>query len=164
MKSVIFAKTIIIAGMALWMSILVLNNMLDPGTNIHNINDTVTMDLLKNDPILGVGLKWRAWPPGYAGIILKFIVAYQLLIVLSFWFTAYRYVKVLLNKLNESVALMTANIALTIFSCHWIAFLSGGTWFGYWIKQGAFTGVHMSMFALTIILLIFFNQKSNETR
>lgn len=162
MKSLILAKTVIISGMALWMSMIVFNNIFDAGTNIQNIENTVTISLLMDDPVLGLGLKWRAWEPGYGSLLLKFVVAYQLIIIISFWFSAYRYIRVLCSKLEETVALKTVNISLITFSLLWIGFLSGGTWFGYWIKQGAFTGVHMNMFVLTLILFMFFNMRNDN--
>ncbi|MDO8235834.1 DUF2165 family protein [Citrobacter werkmanii] len=162
MKYNILPKTVIMAGMALWMSSIVFNNIFDSGTNIYNINNTITMSLLKDDPVLGLGLKWRAWPDGYAPLILKCVIAYQLVIVCSFWFSAYRYMKAFLGKIPEASAIRTSNIALIIFSIHWFGFLCGGTWFGYWIKQGAFTGVHTMMLLMNIVLFIFINQTVNE--
>lgn len=143
------------AGMALWMSSIVFNNIFDAGTNISNIENTVTMSLLKNEPLLGLGLRWRAWPAGYGALLLKCIVTYQLIIVIAFWISAYAFLRVLAGKITERSAIRMTNVALTLFSIHWFGFLCGGTWFGYWIKQGAFTGVHMNMLLMTIALFIF---------
>lgn len=158
MKPTILAKMVIMAGMALWMSSIVLNNIVDAGTNIFNIENTITMTLLKNDAVLGLGLKWRAWNEGYGALILKCIVAYQLLIVMAFWLSACAFLRVCTGSMPEIKAIKIGTFSLIIFSILWIGFLCGGTWFGYWIKQGAFTGVHMNMLSLTVVLLIFINQ------
>lgn len=163
MKVEILAKTIVLTGMALWMSVIVFNNIFDPGTNIYNIENTITLNLLKDDPVLGIGLKWRAWPSQYAGILLYLVIAYQLITISLFWISSYRYLSVLRNTLREEKAIKTTNITLTLFSIEWFFFLIGGSWFGYWIKQGPITGVHINMLLFTLALFIFINQKIAET-
>ncbi|CAD0215726.1 hypothetical protein AGRHK599_LOCUS3981 [Rhizobium rhizogenes] len=33
----------------------------------------------------------------------------------------------------------------------WLAFMVGGFWFGYWIKQGAIHQVHMTLLIISIL-------------
>ncbi|MBO0128956.1 hypothetical protein [Agrobacterium sp. OT33] len=45
----------------------------------------------------------------------------------------------------------TAVRALSGFMALWLAFMVGGFWFGYWIKQGAIHQVHMTLLIISIL-------------
>ncbi|CAM5192482.1 hypothetical protein OURE66S_03833 [Oligella ureolytica] len=53
----IFKLTFLVL-IALWITIATLNNITDPNTNINNINNTISMRLLK-EASLAEGLIWR---------------------------------------------------------------------------------------------------------
>lgn len=163
MKSYLTAKTIILTGVALWLSILVFNNIVDADTNILNIHTMLTMSLLKQDPNVGLGLRWRAWPDGYAGPVLTVVVVYQVIVMAALWYAASRFLAALRGRITEARAIAAANVALSLLALLWLGFLSGGSWLGYWIKQGPITGVHMNMLMLSIVLLIFVNHRSADT-
>lgn len=164
MNNFTIVKAYIIIGLTVWFSSIVFNNITDPGTNAYNINTVLTMKLLKNDLNFGHGLIWRAWPDGYGMLMLRCIIVYQIIIVISLINASYKYVQVILGKVPEIVAVKSTNIALMFYSFLWFSFLTGGTWFAYWIKQGAFCGVHSNLLMFSVILFIFFNFNVQDNR
>jgi len=158
-SSSILPKTILLAGLAMWISIAVLNNMTDMATNIFHLNNMFTMSLLKNQDMFAQGLKWRAIPVGIAPTALYIIIAVQLIVSSALWVAAWKYLQILMSKSSTvgHTDRASANLALSLFGGLWLTFLCGGLWFGYWMKQGAIQNVHFTLLLVTICSLIFIN-------
>lgn len=62
---------------------------------------------------------------------------------------------------SDTSALCCVNQALLLFIFHWGAFLCGGLWFGYWLKQGAIQMVHMTLLVIGIGIYVLFNHTEN---
>lgn len=86
-------KFAILILLGIWMTVATVNNLTDPTTNIGNIENTVSMKLLKEDA-LAAGLVWRALPVTLAVPILYLICAFQLLVSFMIWRAAYYFLKV----------------------------------------------------------------------
>lgn len=150
-------RAVLITGMAAWMSVAVLNNATDPGTNIHLIGTMLSMEPLLGDPVLGNGLEWRALEAGYAGMVLDVVVVVQAVIAALLWRTGWLYGRLSFGVEGnadgsevEFMARRAANLALCAFSGLWLTFMTGGFWFGYWMKQGPAQQVHMTLLLIAI--------------
>lgn len=55
MKSYLTAKTIILTGVALWLSILVFNNIVDADTNILNIHTMLMRTAVRKSTTVAAG-------------------------------------------------------------------------------------------------------------
>lgn len=151
----IFKLTFLVL-IALWITIATLNNITDPNTNINNINNTISMRLLK-EASLAEGLIWRAWPSSFAAPVFYVICIMQIFISIMMWRAVFYFVRGILNQ-DFTYAVSCVNQALMAFICLWGSFLCGGLWFGYWIKQGAMQMVHMTLFMLGVGIYLLFNQ------
>lgn len=78
-------RTVVMTGLAAWMTIAVLNNITDQGTNLANLETMLTMRLLSEDQVLGNGLEWRAWGTGAAALALYCVIAWQLATAAALW-------------------------------------------------------------------------------
>ena len=156
-------RAILIIGIALWMSIIMINNISDPGTQIFLLSKMYSMELFKNDPMMGQGLLSRAidWPP-MAVITLLIVVIYEVTSVILLWRSAISYVFALKSndKGAELNALKRANIALSSLLFLWLFFMCGGLFFGYWLKMGSVQTVHVHLLIVTLIAFIFMNYDS----
>lgn len=159
-KSRQYLKLASLIILALWITVAVLNNFTDPITNINNIENTVSMKLLKEDS-LAEGLIWRAWPSSFAKPLFYTVCVIQAFISLMMWRAVFYFAKGLLSQ-NFTHAICCVNQALMIFICLWGGFLCGGLWFGYWIKQGAMQMVHMTLFILGVSIYLIFNQSQKD--
>jgi predicted small integral membrane protein len=158
MLSLLMAKAISLYGLALYMSIAVINNTLDKGTNYYLLKQMLNMHHLKDDPYLGKGLLHRAISSDrFIKYLLTFIVICQGVICILFWFSATEF---LMASCSENYFLMAKSIAtytLSAFMGLWFFFWCGGFWFGYWIKTPQIQEVHMKLIIISILEIIFIN-------
>jgi predicted small integral membrane protein len=70
-------RAVITTGLAAWMTVAVINNATDPGTNIHFLANMLSMEQLLADAVLGNGLEWRSWDREYARIVLLSLLSYR---------------------------------------------------------------------------------------
>ncbi|MCW8175654.1 DUF2165 family protein [Verminephrobacter aporrectodeae] len=151
-----FSRLAIVAGLALWLSVAVFNNLTDPGTNHFHIGNTLSMILLDNEKILGAALRWRAWPAQWAKVTLYVVAGFQVVISLLLWHAAFTYA-LAWRQMSRATLVLARNravIALTCFQLLWFAFICGGLWFGYWIKQGPIQSVHMTLILIGLCALL----------
>ena len=158
MEILIIPKMISMLGLAFYLSIAVINNILDKKTNRHFLKQMFSMRLLKEDQELGQGLLKRAICEKKANITLNMIIYLQVIIALLLWFGASQLAWTFLNHPSYlNVAKNVCNIAITMFMVLWFFFWCGGLWLGYWIKSPQIQEVHMKLIMLSISELIFIN-------
>lgn len=151
-------RAVLLTGLAVWLTIAVLNNVTDSGTNIIHLNRMLSMRLLADDPLFGNGLEWRAWQTVSAQTILYVVVVWQVLTACALWLAAFRMMGAALSGEMNDAALRSANLALSMFLALWLVFLCGGLWFGYWMKQGPIQGVHLTLVIISLLSLTYVNQ------
>ncbi|MDR2311811.1 MAG: DUF2165 domain-containing protein [Brucellaceae bacterium] len=158
METIIIPKVIILAGLAIWLGIAMINNIVDSSTNVKNLEATLTMSLLIEDPTAEQGLAQRAWTKNTAVIILYCIAVIQAIVATMLLVASISFILAMAGSVSCLVATDIANIALSAFTAIWFFFLCGGLWFGYWIKQGQIQSVHFSLLLISIAALIFVNE------
>lgn len=156
-RLIAFSRLVILLGLAVWLSIAVLNNLTDPGTNRMLLSHTLSMDLIQTEDVLGAGLLWRAWSAHWSSIVLYLVVTAQFVCATFLWWAAVSYARAFLLKDIQVLrdARGRAVLALSLFVLLWMFFICGGLWFGYWLKQGAVQMVHMTLILIGIGVLIF---------
>lgn len=156
-RIVAFSRLVVMLGLALWLSVAVLNNLTDPGTNRALLGHTLSMDLLRADEGLGAGLLWRAWPGDWSRMVLYAVAALQSGIAVLLWRAAYAYFAIAIhgNGTGLAAARHAAVLALSCFLMLWMGFICGGLWFGYWLKQGPVQSVHMMLILISLGALLY---------
>lgn len=159
-----FSRFALLFGLAAWLTIAAINNLTDPLTNRLFLGQTISMGMVKAEPVLGSGLTWRAWPAQWSKYILYGIVIFQFFTASLLWYAAGSYARSMAqNSIQAFVkARDRAILALTCFLMLWLFFVCGGLWFGYWLKQGAIQSVHMSLILITLASLLYV--QSDATR
>lgn len=155
-RTIAFSRLVLLCGLALWMSIAALNNLTDPETNRFFVGSTLSMQLLKDDPVLGLGLRWRAWSVEWVSAVVYAVAAYQVVVSALLWRATLTYVHAWLrcDRALLNLARNRAVLALTCFLALWLGFTGGGLWFGYWMKQGAIQSVHMTLILISLASLL----------
>lgn len=156
-RLVAFSRLLVLLGLAMWLSIAVLNNLTDASTNRLLLSHTISMDLVRADMVLGTGLLWRAWSADWAPVVLYLVATAQFVCAFFLWWSAVLFaracvlsdVRVLFKARNRAV------LALSLFVLLWLFFICGGLWFGYWLKQGAVQMVHLSLIVIGLCALNF---------
>jgi len=155
-------RLILLFFLSAWLSIAAINNMTDSSTNISLVTNTLTMSLLQSSSeFLGQGLLWRALPRDWVAYIYYGIVLAQISIAFLLWNSWFRYVFAYYKKDQVLVdrAVKRVITALTCFLTLWLAFICGGLWFGYWLKQGAMQSVHMTLILIALLSIMLFERE-----
>ena len=162
-RLIAFSRLVILLGLAICLSIAILNNLTDPGTNRMLLGHTLSMDLVRTEEVLGAGLLWRAWSAHWSSIVLYLVVTAQFVCATFLWWATVSYARAFLLKDIQVLrdARGRAVLALSLFVLLWMSFICGGLWFGYWLKQGAVQMVHMTLILIGIGALIFVQAQPN---
>ncbi|MFP4438370.1 MAG: DUF2165 family protein [Chloroflexaceae bacterium] len=153
-------KTILLAGLAFWISLIAFNNATDPGTNIDLLGRMLTMEAIKDNPTMGNGLEWRAWPQSLAAPLLVVVIILQGAIAALLWRAAIMFARHLFQAQAGEIPtrqIRAANLGLAAFLSLWFFFLCGGLWFGYWMHLGPVQGVHFTLLIVSVLVLLFVN-------
>lgn len=148
-----FPRTAALVAIAAWLTIAVGNNRRDKPTNWLLLGAMVRQDLLKDEPVLGQGLKdRRIVDPGFPKLALRVVIAAQILIAILLWISALVSGLDWFGIIDGVIATAATNVAVGAFFALWTTFLCGGLWFGYWIKTWHVQQVHFTLFIIALLL------------
>jgi predicted small integral membrane protein len=140
------ASYLILLG--LWLGLAALNNVVDRGTNRMLLGNMLSMKLIKEPPLMGQGIWNRAIASqSIVHFLLWAIVIIQFLIVTLLLFAGWSIATLGLN----TETLDAAHTALGAFGALWAMFMTGGLWFGYWMKTWHLQLVHMMLVVFTLL-------------
>ncbi|MBP6116744.1 MAG: DUF2165 family protein [Neisseriaceae bacterium] len=148
-------RTTALLMLTLWFSLILINNLTDPGTNIALIAAVASMDGLREDPVFGKGLLWRALaqPQRFGAIALSVVIAYQLCMVAALWRAVWHNVR----HGHSAVALAAANLGIAMMLLQGAGLMLMGLYFGYWLHFGGPQVVHLLIVLMSFGLAILFN-------
>jgi predicted small integral membrane protein len=129
------AKLLLLAGVALFYSLIIFNNLTDSNSNYQFVRHVLTMDTTSP----GNRGMWRALPsPGWHLAFYISIITWEIVTAVLLWWGAVRLMHAVRRTAPEfNAAKRTPIIALTISLLMWlVAFLAvGGEWFLMWQSQ-----------------------------
>jgi len=157
-------KAVISLGLAVWLTIAALNNVIDRMTNRHLLKSMLSMALLAGETTLGVGLKTRAiHKKDFEKYLLWGVVLIQIIIALFLWVGGISFIGCLLHiETSTEMAMVFSDMGLLGFICLWLFFLCGGLWFGYWIKMPQVQQVHMMLLIIGCLAIIIMNKPDSS--
>lgn len=148
-------RTIVLLMLTLWLTLILLNNITDPGTNIALISAVASMDALHQEPLYGKGLLWRAVQSsiwfGQAGLIM--IICYQTVMTLALWRAVWHNI----IRSHTALALAAANLGIAMIVIQAVGLMLMGLYFGYWLHFGGPQVVHFLLLISALGLAILFN-------
>lgn len=158
---VLATKALFLSGLSLWFTLAIINNLTDPETNIHLIGQMMRMDLIKEDPIMGNRLQWRAVNSSLVHkMAFSCVVLAQIVTVILLWRASIAFFGIaagLTNATDLARAIYLGNLGLGAFAAIWICFWTGGLWFGYWMKTPQIQQVHMMLLIMSMCGFLFVN-------
>ncbi len=127
-----FAKTLLLASLAIFYSLVIFNNLTDPGSNYQFVRHVLMMDTTFPG---NLGM-WRALPsPGWHLAFFIGIVAWEIATAILLWWGSAMLLRAWRRTAAEfNAAKRVPVMALTLSLLMWlVAFLSvGGEWFLMW--------------------------------
>ena len=157
-------KAAIAIGLAVWLTIAALNNVIDRMTNRYLLRSMLSMALLTDETTMGVELKTRAiHKKDFEKYLLWVVVLVQIMIALCLWVGGSSFIGYLLHMMTSThIAMVFSDIGLLGFICLWLFFLCGGLWFGYWIKMPQVQQVHMMLLIIGFLAIIIMNKPDSS--
>jgi predicted small integral membrane protein len=150
-------KILIVAGLAGYLSLFVLNNLTDPRTNSAAIPRMTTMRELKAEPPLGGGVLWRAIDsPAVHRMAYSLVVAVQAIGAILLWWGAGLLGWAAATG-GATIGLTIANFGLLVFVAQFVGFLLVGLWFSYWVKMGPIQQGHLTLLLVGLAAVIVVN-------
>ncbi|MFY0681439.1 MAG: DUF2165 family protein [Thalassovita sp.] len=146
-------RTAALLAISAWLTMAVLNNFKDRGTNVLLLGTMMRMDLLIEEDTLGQGLVHRRMAgEAPAQTALTWVLRAQVLIVVLLWMAGVFSAADWLGLMDETLAVATINVAIGCFFALWTLFMCGGLYFGYWIKTPHVQQVHFTLFIIGLLL------------
>ncbi|QNK68652.1 DUF2165 family protein [Variovorax sp. PAMC26660] len=141
-------------GMALWLSIAVINNWRGFAGSARAVGGTMSMAPLLAEPAVDTPL-WsrRVRSPALHRAALMVVLALQAVGAVAFWAGSYA----LFIGDGLPAARPWLNLGLSAFAAFLFAMHLGGLWFGYWIRQESLQHTHLALLLWVMAAFFLFN-------
>jgi predicted small integral membrane protein len=160
-ESLLWIKALLVGGYATYLTLFVLNNVTDPVTNSGAIEPMMTMRGLKEDPLLGRGVVWRAIDsPFIHRAAYRIVIAIQAVAAVLLWRATVMLVEAGTRGYRASdvhSAVGAANLGMLVFVGLAFAFMLTGLWFMYWVKMGPVEQAHTTLLFIALFGVIIIN-------
>jgi predicted small integral membrane protein len=159
------AKVVLVFGVALFYTLVVINNLTDYNSNYQFVRHVLMMD----STLPGNHGMWRALnSPRWQTAFYVSVIAWESMVMMLCWWGGFRLIRTISAPASVfSQAKRTAVVALTLGLLMWlIAFLDiGGEWFLMW-QSKTWNGQDSAsrMFMVIGIVLLLLSQPESETQ
>ena len=150
------SKSVLVAAVALWVSLVAFGNITDYGTNLAFVNHVLSMDTVFPDTTI----RYRAvTAPALHHAAYVLIIAAEVLAAILCWMAAIRMLRTIAVSGAFSRAKDLAVIGLTACLVIWlVGFIAiGGEWFGMWMStqwNGIESAFRFSALILGILIFV----------
>lgn len=157
LTSLALFKTVLLSGLALWLVVIVVNNVIAFRNGVRSIGALRGMQLFDQNPaidspLLSRRVKSASWHRAIYVFILLIEVAVAGLLISA----AIAYIGVLAGGTNVD-AVQCANLALAAFVAMVMAMLLGGAWFAYYIRQEGAQITHFVLIGIGVSSAVLMN-------
>lgn len=151
-------QILLIGGFSIWLTVAVVNNIVDRKTNVVLLQNMLSMKLLKADPLMGNGLESRSIENRFmVDALLTVVVVVQLIIIVLMWCGTLLYAYEVWggSSFGGVHGLSIAIIGIMTSIMLWFFFLCGGLYFGYWIKTPHLQQTHLAVLIVSLQILTY---------
>lgn len=155
--SLLSFKLILLAGLASWISVVALNNLIAFRNGVFALGQIMRMAPLDQAPAIQTPLQSRkvgnvAWHRA----VLSIVLAAEVVSALLLWSAAAALAGA--GIVADPIAL--ANLALTAFMATCFLMLLGGSWFAYYIRQDNVQLLHFVLIGVSVLGLLAVNLRA----
>jgi predicted small integral membrane protein len=156
--SVLLFKIALLAGLSLWITIAVLNNIVAFGNGVVAVGRLMSMQPLRQEPVINTPLLARSVEStSWHKIAYAMALVIEIFTALLLWLATIMMAGVAIGSIERAGAVAVANIALAAFTCMIFFFTLGGTWFAYYLRQEGLQISHFTMISVGIGAMILLN-------
>jgi predicted small integral membrane protein len=160
-ETLLWIKTLVVGGYAIYLSLFVLNNVTDPVTNSGAIEPMMTMRALKEDPPVGRRVVWRAIDsPRIHRASYVLVILMQAATAILLWRAGVLMVDAIAGGYAAGdirSAMAAANLGMLVLLALAFAFVLGGLWFVSWVKMGSVEQAHTTLLFIALFGVVVIN-------
>jgi predicted small integral membrane protein len=157
-QSLILFKLLLVAGLALWLTVIVLNNVIAFGNGVAALGILMGMQLFDQAPAIDTPLRARSVTARvWHRIVFGFVVLLEVVVALLLWYAAIGFAGALLGGSDPVAAITRGNLALAAFAALAFVMMLGGSWFAYYIRQETVQITHFVLIVVAISGAILMN-------
>ncbi len=151
-------KAVLTLGLALWSIIVVINNVVGFASAAAAIARTMSMAPLEAEPRVDSPLYGRKLVrPLWSRIALIAILACQIAAAVGLGVGGAGFVMAWFGHGQATTATASATLGLAAHAAAIILMMSGGLWFGYWIRQEGLQLTHVALLGMTAAAVLVIN-------
>lgn len=144
--SLIVFKSVLLAGLAAWLSVVAFNNLVAFRNGVFAIGQIMRMAPLDQAPAIQTPLQRRRVEAiGWHRAVLSVVLAAEVVSAALLWAAAFGYA----GTSAEPAALATLALASFMATC--LLMLLGGSWFAYYIRQDNLQLLHLALIGLACV-------------
>lgn len=152
--SIVLFKLVVLGGLAAWLSLVVVNNILAFRNGAFAIGSIMNMLPFEQEPPIDTPLlARRVADPRWHRLIYALVLAIEVAVALSLLYAATGLAAAGLGWLNMGSAVVRANLALTGLMSMAFIFLLGGSWYAYYIRQEGLQTMHLVLIGVVHVAL-----------
>jgi Predicted small integral membrane protein (DUF2165) len=150
-QSLILFKLLLTAGLALWLTVIVINNTIAFANGVAALGVLMGMQLLDQAPAIETPLRARSVTAKvWHRLVFGFVVLIEVVVGLLLWYAAIGFAGALFGGSDIAAAIIRGNLALAAFAALAFILMLGGSWFAYYIRQ---EGVQITHFLLVVVAI-----------
>lgn len=156
--SLLLLKTVLLSGLALWLSVVVVNNLTAFRGGVFSVGSMMAMQLFDQAPAISTPLlSRRVTSEGWHRLVYGFVVIVEIVVALLLVYAALASLGAFLGYADATAAIGYANLALAGFVAMGLIMLVGGAWFAYYIRQEGAQITHFALIGLGLAAGLFIN-------
>lgn len=150
--SLIVSKCVLLAGLACWLSVVAINNLVAFGNGAFALGQIMRMAPLQQAPAIQTPLlARRVESVRWHRAVLALVLAAEILSAALLWFAAAGFA----GAAAEPAA--WANLALAAFMATCFLMLVGGSWFAYYLRQDNVQLLHFALIGVAAAAMVVVN-------
>ncbi|NVD42308.1 DUF2165 family protein [Ensifer sp. HO-A22] len=149
LTSLFLIKAILLSGLAAWLAIIVLNNVVAFRNGVFSIGLLMGMQLFDQEPVIRTPLLSRCVKNAlWHRVVFSFVLILEVASMLLLAGAAFLFFGTLLGVSDGAAAAIWANLAFAAFIALSLVMLLGGAWFAYYIRQETMQITHFILVGL----------------
>ena len=157
-EPLLLCKIVLIAGLAIWLSVVVLNNASNFRGGTASIGLMMSMRTFEEPPAIQTPLlSRRVTSAKWHQLIFAFVLTIEVVVALALWVATLSLLGAVMGSVGAADATRAATFALAgllllVFIMAW-----GGAWFAYYIKQEGAQITHLVLMCVALAGVVVVN-------